>query len=304
VESAGADLIEINLGCPLDPGRKAPGTPVVPGEEFGMIVGVSPTLVEPVVKAVVEAVKIPVGPKLTPMAGFPGVLQVADACVRAGAKWLLTMHMVLGLPAPDIYDGGKPAGTLAKIHGANFISSFGGGQATRNWAFLYAAMVTNMFPSVDIFGGGGIVTGEHAAQLIMCGARATQLCASVLVLGRRQMRKINRFLSEYMDHCGYKTIEDFRGLAAKQIRGFEETILKMEEVKMVSATDESKCNGCGICADTLCPARYMEDGIAKVREEDCNLCGLCLIACPEGAVHFIPSKTSIRDRMKIQARKL
>ena len=111
------------------------------------MLGASPILAEPVVKAVVEAVKIPVGVKLTPMAGYPGVLAVAEGCVRAGAKYLLTMHKLMGMPPPDIYKGGKGNWPVLEELGANFnfVASYGGGQAVRNWSFLYATLVTTYF---------------------------------------------------------------------------------------------------------------------------------------------------------------
>ena len=150
-----------------------------------------------------------------------------------------------------------------------------------------------------MFGGGGIVTGEHAAQLIMCGARAVQISSGMLYHGRRQLRKINKFLSDYMDRYGYRTIEDFRGLGARNVRNFVDICPQLLNVKIVSETDESKCNGCGICTDTMCPARYLENGIAKVRTEDCNICGLCILCCPEGAVHYAPCDLSLGDRIRM-----
>ena len=58
----------------------------------------------------------------------------------------------------------------------------------------------------------------------------------------------------------------------------------MSAGKVKAVTDETKCNNCGICADTICTVRYMEDGKLKVKEEDCMGCGACIMSCRADAI--------------------
>jgi NAD-dependent dihydropyrimidine dehydrogenase PreA subunit len=50
--------------------------------------------------------------------------------------------------------------------------------------------------------------------------------------------------------------------------------------------DETKCNGCGMCA-TVCPHGVFEldDGRARIADRDaCMECGACQANCPQGAI--------------------
>jgi len=58
--------------------------------------------------------------------------------------------------------------------------------------------------------------------------------------------------------------------------------------------DENLCTGCGICVES-CPMDVirMDEDLNKAvarYPEDCSLCALCEIDCPEQAIHVAPSK--------------
>ena len=61
--------------------------------------------------------------------------------------------------------------------------------------------------------------------------------------------------------------------------------------------DESKCNGCGLCADACHEgAIAMVDGIAKlIRDDYCDGLGDCLPACPTGAITFEEREAAAYD---------
>jgi dihydroorotate dehydrogenase/Pyruvate/2-oxoacid:ferredoxin oxidoreductase delta subunit len=297
-ESSGVDLIEVNGGCPSalfeKPGEASPE----PETKYGGFVGTSMRQLEEAVRGTVEAVKIPVGVKMTPQAGFPGMMVAVEASVNSGAKYVLTAHMPLAVGTFDIWDGGKPMYPLLKHVEANPVSAYGGGEAIRVINHYHTACASMFFPNVDVWSGGGITTGEHLVESIMLGAKAVQAAGTVMFHGISQIRRMIKFLENYMEQCGYKTIEDFRGLATKYVKPWDEALVEqIRGVAVAAKVDETKCSGCRTCTESLCPAIQMEENLAVVNEDNCAACGLCLTICPEGAINMASSKQTLGERV-------
>lgn len=60
-------------------------------------------------------------------------------------------------------------------------------------------------------------------------------------------------------------------------------------IRKIIQIDESKCNGCGLCANACHEgAIAMVNGVAKlIRDDYCDGLGDCLPACPTGAISFV-----------------
>ena len=77
-------------------------------------------------------------------------------------------------------------------------------------------------------------------------------------------------------------------------------------LRQIIEIDESKCNGCGLCA-TACHegAIAIIDGKAKLTRDDyCDGMGDCLPNCPMDAIHFIEKDTLAYDEAAVEANKL
>jgi dihydroorotate dehydrogenase/Pyruvate/2-oxoacid:ferredoxin oxidoreductase delta subunit len=300
LESSGIDLLDVNTGCPTETMGKSEEV-ADPGAKYGLFAGSSPELAVPLVKAAVEAVKIPVGVKLTPQAGFPGMMVVAEACIAAGAKYLLTAHMPLAFGPFDIWNGGKPLYPVLKHVEANPLGPYGGGEAIRVINNFSTACASMFFSSsgIDVWAGGGIVTGEHLVESIMLGARAGQTASGVMLRGISQLRRSVKFLEGFMSKCGYETIEDFRGLALRYVKDSDKSFEDTRKLRLAAEVDASKCTGCGTCAESICPCITVESGLAEVKQENCAACGLCILVCPEGAVSMASCESSLGERIEM-----
>ena len=62
----------------------------------------------------------------------------------------------------------------------------------------------------------------------------------------------------------------------------------------IERIDENQCNGCGICVNS-CPMDVIrmdeerKKAIARY-SEDCTLCAVCEIDCPQRAIYVSPTK--------------
>jgi NAD-dependent dihydropyrimidine dehydrogenase PreA subunit len=64
----------------------------------------------------------------------------------------------------------------------------------------------------------------------------------------------------------------------------------------VERIDEQRCTGCGTCVDS-CPMDVlrMDDELLRaviVYPQDCGLCAMCEVDCPEQAVYVAPSRVT------------
>jgi dihydropyrimidine dehydrogenase (NAD+) subunit PreA len=89
-----------------------------------------------------------------------------------------------------------------------------------------------------------------------------------------------------MDSKGYRTIEDFRGMAVGNVTDWNQLNMNYD---IKARIDQDKCIKCGLChiacEDTSHQAiRYHTDGADlrkfEVVDEDCVGCNLCMLACP------------------------
>jgi len=287
IEEAGADLIELDVSCecPLaETGvvdvylAKAHKLPRI----AGLIIGDSLELLEPIVRAVVKAVKVPIGIKLSAETGFPRLVSFAKVIKDSGAKWITAINNPVTVCPPDIYNEGKP--TWPYLDSNMFLGT--SGPWDRYSCYRNMAAISIYCPGIDLAGVGGLVIPEHHIEAMMLGAKITELSSGLIWGGTDILKQTIAFLNRYMRDHGYETPEDFRGLALKYFKPIKEVDWKIG--RLIAVTDYEKCDGCGTCAKNVCFATYMKGGKARVIEEECTGCALCEAICPKGARKVVP----------------
>ncbi len=289
IESAGPDIIELNVSCPLPAATAKAVQSYSTGElseAAGCLLGDSPPLLLPVVEEVVNAVNIPVGVKLTPETGFPRVVAIAEGIKKAGASFISGINAPLTVGPPDIYKGGQgkwPGMTDNPICAAL-------GPWDRYLLYRNLAAIGVFVPGIELTGIGGLVEPEHVVEAMMLGARICEFSSGLLWKGTDIIEETINFLHEYMEGQGYKSVEEFIGIALKYIKPLEEIDWRIED--FVATVDDRLCTRCGRCAKSICSARTLEKNPLRIVVDSryCIGCGLCEAICPYDAVSIVEMK--------------
>jgi dihydroorotate dehydrogenase (NAD+) catalytic subunit len=133
---------------------------------------------------------------------------------------------------------------------------------------------------IPIIGVGGISNGRDVAEMFMAGASAVQVCTEAILKGPTVYQRIVRELNSFLDSHKYDSVEQIRGL----------TIRKMAERGTVAppAVQQEICNLCKLCL-VSCPYGAITcDGKWQVDAEKCFRCGLCVTRCKRGALAMQP----------------
>ncbi|HHW31736.1 MAG TPA: 4Fe-4S binding protein [Clostridiaceae bacterium] len=220
------------------------------------------------VKVVKDEVKIPVVCKLMAINDDPKVvgpkveLEGADAIAALGTFGFRAMEI-------DIYQQ-KP--WMEKAHGL-------GGTWLRAVSLAY---VESLYRSVKvpISGVTGILTWQDAVKYILVGATTVQICAAIYAKGYKVIKEIAEGIDSYMNSYGYKTLDDFKGNALKNMK-------ELEYAPPVRAiVNEDKCTGCSKCAEIcMFDAITIKDKKANISDK-CDGCGLCWSYCPRRAIEL------------------
>ena len=149
-EMPGVVALEANISCPNV-------------ERRNQVFACHPDQAYQVIAAVSRLTRLPVFAKLT--ADVTNIVDVAEACVRAGAHGLSLINTLLGM-AIDVENCRPRLGAVT-----------GGlsGPAIRPVAVRCVYQVARALPGVPIIGIGGITEAEHALEFLLAGAWAVQV---------------------------------------------------------------------------------------------------------------------------------
>jgi dihydropyrimidine dehydrogenase (NAD+) subunit PreA len=219
VDTGYASMVEINVSCPMPVG------------EVGMHIGRDPNLVSEQVRAVKEAVEVPVAVKLSP--NYAYIDEVAKAAEDAGADAISATNSVQSFYGVDIEKG------IPKL------PAFGGysGPAVKPITMKCVAQIAGKV-NIPISAIGGISTWEDVVEYIMVGATTVQTCTAVMWKGRGVFNELATGLRTFMRRNEYNRIEDLRGIALRHLTTVEE-LSKLNP--MYANVDRGLCTECKIC---------------------------------------------------------
>ncbi|MDP2645050.1 MAG: 4Fe-4S binding protein [Desulfobacterales bacterium] len=234
--------------------------------------GVDTNQMQMVIRAVKQAVQIPVWVKMPYM---HDIEMWAAAAESAGAD------AVVFTGAARVVEIDPEAGRLAVPTDSGWTAWQGAGR--RPLTMYCVAKCTAHGIKIPIIANGGVWSSIDIIKFIMAGATAVQLLTAITMEGMGTIRKLNSEIKQWLDSHGYKSLDDIRGLAI-------ETWGEIHQEEFKARVDPKQCNGCGLCVH-LCrrgrvsAIRLDEDrGLAHVDQSKCIGCAYCTIVCPSGAI--------------------
>ncbi len=271
IAASGVQGLELNLGCPHGMCERG----------MGSAIGQVPEMVENVTRWVREVVDIPVFTKLTP--NITDILIPAEAAQAGGAHAVSLINTVnsivnvdLDAMAPNpVVDGkgshGGYCGSAVKPIALNMVGEIARNPETRN---------------LEMSAIGGVSNWRDAAEFIALGASGVQVCTAAMLFGFRIVEDMVEGLENFMDEKGYKTLDDFRGLATPNTINWNDLNMNYDIKAVINKDDCIECGRCHIaCEDTSHQAitKVAKEGGGNeytVVDDECVGCNLCMHVCP------------------------
>ena len=263
----GIDMLELNFSCPQ-----------MTYEGMGSDVGASVELIDKYVKAARRGSHLPLIAKMTP--NIEKMEIPARAAINAGAQAISTINTINAITGMDF----DHFTALPVVNGKSSISGFSG-KASKPIALRF---ITNLaqdseLQGIPLSGIGGIETWEDAAEFLMLGASNVQFTTSVMQYGYRIVEDMISGLSIYLAEKGFDKLEDFVGVALKNIIPADDID---RDFKIQPKIDYDKCVSCGRCYISCFDAAHQaiewndEERKPTILDDKCVGCQLCLLVCP------------------------
>ncbi len=214
-EEVGADVIELNMCCPnmsynleLTSGGTQTGK-----KQTGASMGQNANVAAEIVKAVKEAISIPLFVKLTPEGGK--IAQVAKSLYEAGADAVGGTGNRMGIPPIDL---DNPEKAFYHLQDEVSMSCY-----CSTWLKPLAQRDTYEIRKVcgkepPIMACGGITNWRDAVEMVMCGGNLVGICAETLISGYDIVRPMIQGMHEFMEKHGYKSLDDFRSILVDEVK--------------------------------------------------------------------------------------
>jgi len=186
--------VEVNISCPNVANR-------------GLAFACDPLASAKVIGLVRENLPghIPIFAKLSP--DVTDIVQIAGACVKAGADGLTMINTLLGMVIDTDLLRPQVAGVTGGLSGPAIRPI-----AVRAIWQVRAAMLDGRIPMAPIIGVGGVRTGDDALQLVAAGASAIQVGTAIFNDPSAPIR-VNRELAAALQDKGFARLTDAVGVA-------------------------------------------------------------------------------------------
>jgi dihydropyrimidine dehydrogenase (NAD+) subunit PreA len=204
----------------------------------GSAVGQVPDYTCMITEWVKEVARVPVMVKLTP--NVTDIAALGRAAVNGGADAISLVNTVNSIMSVDL-------DTLAPRPAVRGDGTHGGycGPAIKPIALhMVSAIAGDPKIRVPVSGIGGIQGWQDAVEFMLLGAGSVQVCTAVMHYGFRIVEHLASGLEGWMLEKGFTKLSDFVGRSVGRIKSWGQLDLNY---KLVAEIDQQKCIHCGLC---------------------------------------------------------
>lgn len=225
---------------------------------MGSAVGQEPELLEKITSWVKGYSRIPVIVKLTP--NITDITVPAQAARQGGADAVSLINTIKSIISVDL-DSFVP---LPNVDGKSTNGGYCGPAVKPIALHMVAAIARKNGDKLPISGIGGISNWRDAAEFISLGASTVQVCTAVMHHGYRIIEDLNQGLSDYLDAKKMSSVNELLGKALPAFTDWGSLNLDFKQV-------------------------------AKIHEDHCVGCNLCVVACDDGGHQCISLNPEYRE---------
>ena len=205
---------------------------------MGSAVGQVPEYTERITSWVMEAAEIPVLVKLTP--NVTDVRFIGRAAKAGGADGLSLINTINSIVGVDL-------DSLAPRPQVDGRGSHGGycGPAVKPIALnMVQSIASDPDIQLPVSGIGGVQAWQDAVEFLLLGAGNVQVCTAAMHYGFRIVETLISGLEGWMREKGFTKLDDFVGHSAPKIGDWADLDLAY---KVVAEIDQGECIHCGLC---------------------------------------------------------
>src|SRR5215471_848967 len=200
---------------------------------------------------------------------------------RGGADGLSAINTINSITGIDL-------DTFTPRPDVGGLSSHGGycGPAVKPIALnLVQQIASDPDVRLPISGIGGVSGWREATEFILLGCGTVQVCTAAMHYGFRIVEDMIDGLDAYLDEKGMRSVRELVGRGRPNVTKWEELDLNY---KIVAHVDQQKCIGCGLCYVACNDGAHQAIAAApmhgrtqvQILEDHCVGCNLCHLVCP------------------------
>jgi len=275
---SGADLLELNFGCPHGMSERG----------MGAAVGQVPEYTTLITSWVKEVATVPVIVKLTP--NVTDVAHMAWAARQGGADAVSLVNTFNSIVGVDL-DSFAPR---PNVGGYGSHGGYCGPSIKPIALHMVSSVAKHSKVGIPISGIGGVANWQDAVEFMLLGSASVQVCTAAMHYGFRIVEDMMDGLSQYLVDKGFQSPMDLVSKSVDRIRDWGDLDLNY---KIIARIDPEKCIGCNLCyiacedgahqcitADDRPRGDLRAGDIAKhvprILEDECVGCNLCALVCP------------------------